>query len=219
MILCLWSPLHPLSKLLAIQDHTQNLEEQLWMGGRREVSIIFYRPVTRSDLKQERSFFRGSVSSFLQLFVAVKFGWLFLNLILTVNHWSCPMSVFLQFWTIWNSTVAINDRWLLLKPYLLWLLTVNVLHLNELNALRNTFYPEYKFFLYLHLHIYIFLMVFASFFSHNKLSSLPSSLGCLDSLSSLKVDHNNLTSLEIELGKMVQLEEMVGYHSWRNSSG
>ena len=31
------------------------------MGGRREVSIIFYRPVTRSDLKQERSFFRGSV--------------------------------------------------------------------------------------------------------------------------------------------------------------
>ena len=63
-------PLHPLSKLLAIQDHTQNLEEQLWMGGRREVSIIFYRPVTRSDLKQERSFFRGSVSSFLQLVVA-----------------------------------------------------------------------------------------------------------------------------------------------------
>ena len=72
MILCLWSPLHPLSKLLAIQDHTQNLEEQLWMGGRREVSIIFYRPVTRSDLKQERSFFRGSVSSFLQLVAAVR---------------------------------------------------------------------------------------------------------------------------------------------------
>ena len=40
------------------------------MAGRREVSIIFYRPVTRSDLKQERSFFRGSVSSFLQLVVA-----------------------------------------------------------------------------------------------------------------------------------------------------
>ena len=40
------------------------------MGGRREVSIIFYRPVTRSDLKRERSFFRGSVSSFLQLVVA-----------------------------------------------------------------------------------------------------------------------------------------------------
>ena len=40
------------------------------MGGRREVSIIFYRPVTMSDLKQERSFFRGSVSTFLQLVVA-----------------------------------------------------------------------------------------------------------------------------------------------------
>ena len=35
------------------------------MGGRRKVSIIFYRPLTRSDLKQERSFFRGSVPSFL----------------------------------------------------------------------------------------------------------------------------------------------------------
>ena len=43
------------------------------MGGRREVSIIFYRPVTRSDLKQERSFFRGSVSSFLQLVVALSY--------------------------------------------------------------------------------------------------------------------------------------------------
>ena len=41
------------------------------MGGRREVSIISYRPVTRSDLKQERSFFRGSVSTFLQLVVAM----------------------------------------------------------------------------------------------------------------------------------------------------
>ena len=40
------------------------------MGGRREVSIISHRPVTRSDLKQERSFFPGSVSVFLQLVVA-----------------------------------------------------------------------------------------------------------------------------------------------------
>ena len=69
MILCLWSPLHPLSKLLAIQDHAQNLEEQLWMGGRREVSIISHTPVTSSDLKQEWSFFRGIVSTFLQLVV------------------------------------------------------------------------------------------------------------------------------------------------------
>ena len=69
MILCLWSPLHPLSKLLAIQDHAQNLEEQLWMGGRGEVSIISHTPVTRSDLKQEWSFFRGTVSTFLHLVV------------------------------------------------------------------------------------------------------------------------------------------------------
>ena len=54
MILCLWSPLHPLSKLLAIQDHAQNLEEQLWMGGRREVSIMCYRPVTRQERFEAR---------------------------------------------------------------------------------------------------------------------------------------------------------------------
>ena len=40
------------------------------MGGRREVNIISHRPVTRSDLKQERSFSRGSVSAVLQLVVA-----------------------------------------------------------------------------------------------------------------------------------------------------
>ena len=40
------------------------------MGGRREVSIVFYRPVTRGDLKQERLFFRRSVSTLLQLVVA-----------------------------------------------------------------------------------------------------------------------------------------------------
>ena len=70
-ILCFWSPLHPLSKLLAIEDHTQTvLEEQLWMEGRKKVSIISHRPLTRSDLQQGRSFFRGSVSTFLQLVVA-----------------------------------------------------------------------------------------------------------------------------------------------------
>ena len=41
------------------------------MGGRREVSIISHRPVTRKDLKQERSFFHVSVSTFLQLVVAL----------------------------------------------------------------------------------------------------------------------------------------------------
>ena len=70
MILCLWPPLHPLSKLLVIQDHAQNLEQQLWIGGRREVSIISHGPVTSSDLKHERLFFRESVSTFLQLVVA-----------------------------------------------------------------------------------------------------------------------------------------------------
>ena len=69
MILCLWSPSTPYHWLLAIQDHAQNLEEQLWMGGRREVSIISHTPVTRSDLKQEWSFFVGIVSTFLQLVV------------------------------------------------------------------------------------------------------------------------------------------------------
>ena len=41
------------------------------MGGRREVSITSHRPVTRSDLRQERSFFGGSVSTFLQLAVVL----------------------------------------------------------------------------------------------------------------------------------------------------
>ena len=40
VILCLLSPLLPLSKLLAIQDHAQNLEEQLLMEGRREVNDL-----------------------------------------------------------------------------------------------------------------------------------------------------------------------------------
>ena len=34
-------PLHPLSKLLAIQNHTQNLEEQFeWEGGGRSVLYL-----------------------------------------------------------------------------------------------------------------------------------------------------------------------------------
>ena len=42
------------------------------MGGRREVSVISQRPVTSSDLKRERLFFLGSVSTFLELVVALK---------------------------------------------------------------------------------------------------------------------------------------------------
>ena len=40
------------------------------MEGKREI-ITSHRPVTCSDLKQERSFFRRSVSTFLQLVVAL----------------------------------------------------------------------------------------------------------------------------------------------------
>ena len=36
-------------KLLAIQDHAENLEEQLWMQGREGVSVISHRSVTDSD--------------------------------------------------------------------------------------------------------------------------------------------------------------------------
>ena len=44
-----------------------------------------------------------------------------------------------------HSSGNFNDQWLLLKPELLWLLIVYALQLNELSALRNTFYPEYKY--------------------------------------------------------------------------
>ena len=45
------------------------------MEWRRGVSIISHRPVAGSDLKQERSFFRRSVSKFLQLVVTyIVFG-------------------------------------------------------------------------------------------------------------------------------------------------
>ena len=42
-------------------------------GGRRRrgVTILSHRPVTSSDLKQDRLFFRESVSTFLQLVVRV----------------------------------------------------------------------------------------------------------------------------------------------------
>ena len=45
------------------------------MGGRREVSVISHRPVTSSDLKHERLFFRGNVSTFLQLVVPTFLEW------------------------------------------------------------------------------------------------------------------------------------------------
>ena len=54
VILCLWFLLLPLWKLVAMQDNAHSFKEQLWMGGRREIIIISHRPVTSSDLKQER---------------------------------------------------------------------------------------------------------------------------------------------------------------------
>ena len=45
------------------------------MNGREEGGQYYIsRPVTSSDLKQERSFFRRSVSAFLQLVVAKRGG-------------------------------------------------------------------------------------------------------------------------------------------------
>ena len=52
--LVLVTPLHPLSKLLAIQDHAQTWRNNFeWKGG----------PVTSSYLKHERLFFHESVST------------------------------------------------------------------------------------------------------------------------------------------------------------
>ena len=50
-------------------------------------------------------------------------------------------------------TVTINGRWLLLNPELLWLLIVNALQLNELSALQNTFYLQYK---YVYINVRVF---------------------------------------------------------------
>ena len=56
-------------KLLAIQDHAENLEEKLWMQGREGVSVISHRSVTNSDYinKLKKASFWRSVSTFLQL--------------------------------------------------------------------------------------------------------------------------------------------------------
>ena len=48
------------------------------MEGRRKVriKILSHRPVTNRDLKQEKSFFRWSLSKFLQLVVVLSSEWL-----------------------------------------------------------------------------------------------------------------------------------------------
>ena len=66
-------PLHRLFKFLELQDHAPNWEKTTLKGrAGREVSTISHRPVTSSDLKQERSCFRGSVLTLLQQVVALK---------------------------------------------------------------------------------------------------------------------------------------------------
>ena len=55
------------------------------MGGRMKVSIISDRPVTSIDLKQDRSFFRCSVSTFLQLVVVPPFQDLFCLMLMTYS--------------------------------------------------------------------------------------------------------------------------------------
>ena len=60
-LLCMWFPPLLSSKLLAIQDHAQNLEEQLWTEWRREVSIIFHRCLTSSNFWSKKGRFFISV--------------------------------------------------------------------------------------------------------------------------------------------------------------
>ena len=79
-----WQTCDPLlspyiSRLLATEDHAQNLEEQLWTGvhqlmgscfewrGGREGVLYLTDVVNSCDLKWERPVFRRSVSTFLHL--------------------------------------------------------------------------------------------------------------------------------------------------------
>ena len=66
----------PPPPLIKVASNTRPYTKLGWttLNG-REVSIISRRPVTRSDLKQERPFLRGSVSTFLQLVVANNPDW------------------------------------------------------------------------------------------------------------------------------------------------
>ena len=63
-------PPPPLFKVASNTRPCSKLGGTTLNGGRGEVSILSHRPVTSSDLKQDRLFFRESVSTFLQLVVA-----------------------------------------------------------------------------------------------------------------------------------------------------
>ena len=68
--LVLVTPPPPLFKVASNTRPCSKLGGTTLNGGRRGVSILSHRPVTSSDLKQDRLFFRESVSTFLQLVVA-----------------------------------------------------------------------------------------------------------------------------------------------------
>ena len=67
------SPPHPFSKLLAIQDHAQNLQEQLWMGGGGG-SVFYLTDLWLAAIWSKTGCFFVSVSKFLQLVVALYMG-------------------------------------------------------------------------------------------------------------------------------------------------
>ena len=64
------TPPPPLFKVASTTRPCSKLGGTTLNGGRGEVSILSHRPVTSSELKQDRLFFRESVSTFLQLVVA-----------------------------------------------------------------------------------------------------------------------------------------------------
>ena len=68
--LVLVNPPPPLFKVASNTNPCSKLGLTTLNAGRGEVSILSHRPVTSSDLKQDRLFFRESVSTFLQLVVA-----------------------------------------------------------------------------------------------------------------------------------------------------
>ena len=67
--LVLVTPPPPLFKVASNTRPCSKLGGTTLNGGRGEVSILSHRSVTSSDLKQDKLFFRESVSTFLQLVV------------------------------------------------------------------------------------------------------------------------------------------------------
>ena len=59
----------PLFKVASNTTPCSKLGGTTLNGGEEGVTILSHRPVTSSDLKQDRLFFRESVSTFLQLVV------------------------------------------------------------------------------------------------------------------------------------------------------